>query len=132
MSWTIYDYVHPSDGNLMRDWSSRLQGKERVKLDFKIDALQQHGTQLIPNIVAPTGVPSIFKLRVQGQVKLRPMLCAGPRDEVSFTFLLGAKEVQFKYEPAGAPNIAASYRNDLIANPHRRERHERANRKAKE
>ena len=132
MPWAIYDYVHPADGNLMRHWSAKLQKKEKVKLDFKIDALEQHGTELIPGMVAPTGVPSIFKLKVQGQVKLRPMLCAGPGDSASFTFLIGAKEIQFEYDPAGAPDTAAIYRNDLISNPRRREPHERTSREAEE
>jgi len=132
MAWTIYDYVHPTHGNLMRPWCDRLQAKEKAKLDFKVDALEKHGTDLIPGMVAPTGTPAIFKLKVQGVVKLRPMLCEGPRDKVSFTFLIGAKEVQWQYEPADAPAVAADYRRDLIANPQRREAHERINLKTEE
>jgi len=115
----------------MRSWSERLQVKERAKLDFKVDVLAIHGTQLIPNVVSPTGVSSIFKLKVQGQVKLRPMLCEGPGDAISFTFLLGAKEVQFELVPSGAPEIAANYRKDLVVHPTRRCLHERANRQTK-
>jgi hypothetical protein len=116
----------------MRDWCARLQPKEKAKLDFRIDALEEHGTELIPGIVSPTGVNCILKMKVQGQVKLRPMLCEGPGDKISFTFLLGAKEVQWKYEPAYAPETAAEYRKDLIAEPTRRCLHERSNRKAEE
>ena len=116
----------------MRDWAVHLQTNERAKLDFRVDALEEHGTELIPGIVSPTGVSSIFKMKVQGQVKLRPMLCEGPGDKISFTFLLGAKEVQWEYEPAKAPETAAEYRKDLIAEPTRRCLHERSNRKTEE
>ncbi len=122
--WLIYDYVHPTHGNLMRAWRSGLQKKERAKLDNRIDALELHGTELIPGIVAPTGEASILKLKVQGQVKLRPMLCEGPgAGERAFTFLLGAKEIAWEYVPAGAPQTAAEYRKDLIHNPIRRTLH---------
>ena len=128
MKWAIYDYLHTERGNLMKGWSDGLQKKERAKLNQKIDTLAVHGTVLIPGIVAPTGVNCIFKLKVQGPVKLRPMLCEGPgTSESAFTFLLGAKEVQSKYEPRRAPQTAAEYRQDLINHPERRGQHERVN-----
>ena len=128
MSWAIYDYLHPTHGNLIKDWSLGLQKKERAKLNQKIDALAMYGTDLIPGIVAPTGVSSIFKLKVHGHVQLRPMLCEGPGTaELAFTFLLGAKEIQSEYEPRGAPQTAAEYRQDLMSYPERRRQHERVN-----
>lgn len=124
---TIYDYLHPADGNLIRQWTERLQVKERAKLNSKIDALAMHGADLIPGIVTPTGVPAIFKLRVQGRVKLRPLLCEGPGGGNGgvFTFLLGAFEISWDYDPPNAPTIAAGHRRDLIANPLQRRIHER-------
>jgi hypothetical protein len=125
---SIYDYVHPINGNLMRVWSIGLQKKEKAKLNSKIDALAMHGADLIPGILAPTGVPAIFKLKVQGQVKLRPMVCEGPGSaESAFTFLLGAKEISWEYDPPNAPDLAAEIRNDLLAHPNRRTEHERIN-----
>jgi len=110
----------------MKKWSAGLQKKERAKLNSKIDALAMHGTDLIPGILSPTGVPNIFKLRVKGQVQLRPLLCEGPgHAEAAFTFLLGAKEIASEYEPANAPDRAAELRNDLLAHPERRTEHER-------
>ncbi len=124
--YTIYDYVDPVVGNLIKAWSMGLQKKERAKLNAKIDALAMHGSELIPGILSPTGVPSIFKLKIQGRVKLRPMLCEGPgQGELAFTFLLGAKEVSWDYEPSDAPKMAAQLRADLIAHPERRIEHER-------
>jgi hypothetical protein len=124
--WTIYDYKDERDGNLMCSWSKRLQKKERAKLNNRIDALAMHGTDLIPGIVAPTGTASIFKLKVHGKVQLRPMLCEGPgKGEPEFTFLLGAKEIQFTYDPPGAPETAAELRENLVKNPKLRCEHER-------
>lgn len=125
---SIYDYVHPVEGNLMKKWSVGLQKKERAKLNSKIDALAMHGADLIPGILAPTGTPSIFKLKAQGQVKLRPMVCEGPgTGEAAFTFLLGAKEISWEYDPANAPSLAADIRSDLLKYPNRRVEHERIN-----
>lgn len=124
--YIIYDYVDPVEGNLMKAWSIGLQKKERAKLNAKIDALAMYGSDLIPGILSPTGVPSVFKLKVQGQVKLRPMVCEGPgHGELAFTFLLGAKEISSDYKPSGAPTTAATIRADLIAHPERRIEHER-------
>jgi hypothetical protein len=123
---SIYDYVHPVEGNLMKKWSVGLQKKERARLNSKIDALAMHGADLIPGILSPTGVPNIFKLKVKGQVQLRPMVCEGPgHAEPAFTFLLGAKEISSEYEPANAPSAAAEIRDDLLAHPERRTEHER-------
>jgi hypothetical protein len=125
--WMICDYIHPGYGNLIRAWSLRLAKKERAKLNQRIDSLELYGTDLIPGIVAPTGVASILKLKIHGKVQLRPMLCEGP-GVATFTFLLGAKEVQDAYDPPGAPQTAAEYRKDLFANSKTRQiPHERIN-----
>lgn len=123
--YAIYDYVDPVEGNLVKTWSIGLQKKERAKLNAKIDALAMHGPELIPGLLSPTGIPSIFKLKVKGQVQLRPMVCEGPGRELAFTLLLGAKEISSEYEPANAPGKAAEIRNDLLAHPERRVEHER-------
>lgn len=122
--WKVYDYVHPGYGNIFRNWATRLSKKEKAKLNQRIDSLEMYGTGLIPGLVSPTGVASIFKMKLRGQVQLRPMLCEGPGADC-FTFLMGAFEIQDDYEPAGAPETAATYRKDLFANPTRRMKHER-------
>jgi hypothetical protein len=124
--WTIFDYVDPVDGNMFKTWSVRLQKKELAKLNNRLDALSIHGPGLIPGILSPTGIPSIFKLKIHGQVQLRPMLCDGPgRGEYSFTLLIGAIEVSDDYVPKGAPLLAARMRESLIKDTRRRVIHER-------
>jgi hypothetical protein len=124
--WTIFDYVDPVDGNLFKAWSARLQKKELAKLNNRLDALAIHGPELIPGILSPTGMPSIFKLKIRGQVQLRPLLCEGPgRGEEAFTLLLGAIELSDDYVPLGAPLIASRMRESLIKDMRRRVLHER-------
>ena len=123
--YAIYDYVDPVEGNLVKAWSMKLQKKERAKLNAKLDALEICGSDLIPGLLSPTGVPSIFKLKIKGQVQLRPMICEGPGGKPEFTLLLGAKEISSKYDPVNAPEKAAAIRIELIAHPERRVKHER-------
>ena len=124
--WTLFDYVDPEDGNLIKQWSAQLQKKERAKLNNRLDALTIHGPHLIPGILSPTGLPSIFKLKIHGQVQLRPLLCEGPgRGEEAFTLLLGAFEVSDDYVPMGAPLIASRMREFLVKDMRRRVVHER-------
>jgi hypothetical protein len=125
IKYSIYDYVHPVEGNIIKTWSSGLQKKERAKLNQRLDSLALHGPELIPGLLSPTGVPKIFKLKIRGKVQLRPMICEGPGSESEFTLLLGAKEISSKYVPDGAPEKAAEYRADLITHPERRVKHER-------
>lgn len=124
--WTIFDYVDPVDGNLIKAWSARLQKKERAKLNQRLDSLAMHGPGLIPGILSPTGIVSIFKLKIHGKVQLRPLLCEGPgRGEQAITLLLGAFEVSDDYVPIGAPLLASRMRESLIKDMRRRVLHER-------
>ena len=126
IKWTIYDYVDPVNGNLIKVWCTRLQKKERAKLNQRLDSLAMHGPSLIPGILSPTGMSQIFKLKIHGKVQLRPMLCEGPgRGEQAFTLLLGAVEVSNDYVPLGAPLLASRMRESLIKDMQRRVPHER-------
>ena len=124
--WIIYDYVDPVNGNLFRAWTARLQKKERAKLNQRLDSLAIHGPGMIPGIVSPTGISSIFKLKIHGKVQLRPLLCEGPgRGEDAFTLLLGAVEISDDYVPKDAPLVASRLRESLIKDMRRRVIHER-------
>ena len=127
MTYIIYDYVDANGVNVFRQWSSSLQPKERSKLDVKLDMLRIHGEVLFPNVLTGTDVPGILKLRVKGQVQLRPLLCRGPiKVKTEFTLLMGAKEVGGKVDPKKAFETADSYKQHVIADPkNRRVPHER-------
>src|SRR5262245_28101964 len=126
MAWNLHDYLNRHGVNEIAQWTRLLQSPQRKKLKAKLNMLMQAGTDLPPQLLAGTGIPHIFKLKVQGNPKLRPLICRGPIDnDAEFTLLVGAKEVQFNYEPNDAPERAVSNREEIIQNQSRRCPHER-------
>ena len=127
MPYILFDYIAVNGVNVFRQWSLNLQPKERSKLNAKLDQLRINGEVLFPNILTGTDVPGILKLRVKGQVQLRPLLCFGPiKVETEFTLLMGAKEVGDEVKPKKAFETADSYKQHVIADPkNRRVPHER-------
>ena len=71
--------------------------------------------------------PGILKLRVKGNVQLRPMLCRGPIEiDKEFTLLLGACEVGGKLVPRDADAMADRLKHEVKRGPNRRRiKHER-------
>lgn len=127
MAFTLYDYLSEAGVNEFKEWTKGLQSKERAKLNEKLDKLHEHGDTLHPHMLTGTSVAGIQKLRVQGGVKLRPLLCKGPVDIASeYTLLMGAKEVGSKWLPKDAPTKANTRKAEVAANPTgRRKPHER-------
>jgi hypothetical protein len=136
--WKLYDYVNNRRVNEIAEWTRRkLQKTQRLKLRSKLDMLAQAGPDLPPGLLLKTEVEYIFKLKVQGNPKLRPMLCRGPlkvedketgaqKDEQGFTLLIGAKEISWEFDPRGADIEAGNRRLEVIRNPiERRCDHER-------
>ena len=126
MSYELYDYIDGRGTNEFKAWTQSLQKRDRAKLNAKLDMLVKLGPELIPHVLTGTPTPGIQKLRVKGNVQLRPMLCAGPIFiEKEFTLLLGAKEVQSKFVPKDADKIADKNKADIVSDSTRRVRHER-------
>lgn len=133
--WKLYDYVNERGDNEIADWTRTLQKPQRVKLRSKLDMLAKAGPDLPPGLLLRTEVPYIRKVKVQGNPKLRPMICEGPvivvdeetgENERGFTILIGAKEISWNFEPRGADVEAGVRRLSVIANPERRRcKHER-------
>jgi hypothetical protein len=126
MAYALFDYVSENGKNEFKTWTQGLEGAQRGKLNSKIRMLEQHGDGLFPELLTSTGAPGILKLRIKGNVQLRPMLCRGPVNTgAEYTFLLGAKEVGGKLVPTGADQIAAHNKDRVVANPeNRRKKHE--------
>lgn len=104
-----------------------LQAPTRAKLNLKLDMLRMHGDTLFPQLLTGTDTPGILKLRVKGNVQLRPMLCKGPLAvEKEYTLLVGATEVGGKLKPKGVDATAAKRKQEVAADPkNRRIEHER-------
>jgi hypothetical protein len=125
--WAIYDHVNRQGVNMIAEWTRGLQTVQRKLLRSKLDMLAQAGPDLPTQLLAGTGVANIYKLRVKGNVQLRPMLCKGPvENDAEFTLLCGAIEVGDVLQPPDATQRAVMIREAILADPNnRRCEHER-------
>lgn len=126
MTYALFDYVDAHGRNDFADWTRDLQKTSRAKLNAKIDMLAKHGEELVPHLLTDTPIAGVRKLRVKGQVQLRPLLCRGPaNNHMEYTFLLGAFERGDKFDPEDAPDTADVRRSTVANDLRRRCKHER-------
>jgi hypothetical protein len=126
MTFALFDYVDAHGENDFAAWSKGLQKMQRAKLNAKIDMLHIYGEDLVPHVLTDTPVPGVRKLRVKGNVQLRPLLCRGPHNnESEYTFLMGATERDGDFDPLDAPETADARRSTVAADIRRRCDHER-------
>jgi hypothetical protein len=123
----LFDYCNAAGLNEFKEWTKSLQSPQRAKLNAKLDMLQFKGMGLFPELLSGTDTPGIMKLRIKGNVQLRPMLCKGPVDvNTEFTLLMGATEVGGKLKPKNADAVAGGLKNEVRNDPdHRRIDHAR-------
>lgn len=119
----IYEYVNHKGKGEISAWRGLLPRETQAKLDQYLERLEQVGVDSLHNLVAPTGKTHIRKLRVNGKIALRPMLCRGPEQgENAITFLVAAVEKDRKLVPRYAIEQAATRRTEVIENPRARRR----------
>jgi hypothetical protein len=124
--WQIYDYVDARAVNDFERWSRGLEKTDRARLSQKVRMLEKVGPDLPPELLAGPIVDHVYKMRINGQVALRPLLCKGPlNNDKEFTFLKGAVERDRKWEPRDAPQIAVARRREILVDPTRRCAHAR-------
>jgi hypothetical protein len=126
MTWTLYDYIDGQGNNDFVAWSKDLQKPELAKLNRRLKALEDNGPALAPQMLAGplTGYPHIWKLKINGKIALRPLLCKGPlNNEIEFTLLKGAFEVGYQWQPASAPGEAVNRRDIVLRDAKRRTPH---------
>src|SRR5437588_13044223 len=133
--WLIYDYISERGVNEIAAWTRSLQKRERAKLRSKLNMIAENGSDL-PGLLLKTEVEYIYKIKVQGNPKLRPMICHGPFEEIddetgeeceTVTLLVGAKEISWEFEPKDADIEAGIRRQIILHNRKRRVKHERIN-----
>jgi len=133
--WLIYDYISERGVNEIAAWTRSLQKRERAKLRSKLNMIAENGPDL-PGLLLKTEVEYIYKIKVQGNPKLRPMICHGPFKEIddetgeeceTVTLLVGAKEISWEFEPKDADIEAGIRRQIILHNRKRRVKHERIN-----
>lgn len=124
--FTLFDYRDENGSNSFKKWTEMLQKSERAKLNAKLDMLSKMGANLFPQVLTGTDTSGILKLRIKGNVQLRPMLCKGPiNNESEFTLLIGAKERDSRLIPVKVDEEASNRKKIIIKNSDRRCLHER-------
>ncbi len=100
-----------------------MQRPDLARLSRKLKMLEDTGPDLPTGLLAGPikGHAHIYKLKINGRVALRPLLCKGPMyNNIEFTLLMGAFERGRKWAPANAPTTAENRRNEVISNANRR------------
>ena len=46
MLWALYDYLNADGRNIIKDWTQALGKRERIKLNQKLDMLENNGPNL--------------------------------------------------------------------------------------
>ena len=117
----LFDYVTDRGRNDILEWTARLQKPDRAKLEQKLARLVQISHDLAKNthLLAGPVHESIWKLRVNASIMLRPHLCKGPVDNhAEYTLLIGAVEVGDRL-PKDIGKEAMVRRGRVEANPSR-------------
>lgn len=124
----VWHYINEAGVDEFAEWANGLEKRQRIKLQAKIDMLQRYGSDLPPLLLSETGEPHIKKLKVHGNIQLRPLLCKltdNDAEEEEFALLLGAFEIQSEYVPRNALSVAAEYRQELLKDETRKRNHVR-------
>lgn len=119
----IYEWIDGAGRGIVTDWD--LQVEQRAKLDDKLQMLRRAevdatGRVNLPqNLLAGPGVYGqalIYKLKVKGNVALRPMLSLGPVSrDTEWTILTRAEERDRRLLPLNAADVAETRRQEILA-----------------
>lgn len=123
MLWKLHNYVDDRGVNDFQSWSQGLQKPDLARLNRKLKMLEDNGPNLGPELLAGPirGYAHIYKMKINGRVALRPLLCKGPiSNETEFTLLIGAFEVGSKWDPSSAPSDAVERRERVRDDPKNR------------
>lgn len=126
--YKLWDFLTARGRSILVEWAKddRLSKRDKIILNGRIRKLacvdfeQAIGTNLINGPI----YKQVYKMKMKGDVMLRPMLCRGPFDkEGEYTFLLGAVELNNKL-PEGAAEKAQEHREIVLQDKNRRGIHE--------
>jgi hypothetical protein len=129
MTWKLYEFVDARGNRLLRqELLTLLVRNKRMlgRVQAKIDSLAQNGPDLPPKLLSPTPKGRIKKLRINGHIAVRIMVCAGPIDaENEYTLLLAAQEKNGKLVYPNAYQVADDRRREIEMDHKRRRVYER-------
>lgn len=127
--YALWDFITERGRSILAEWvkDDRLSSRDKAILNGRIDKLakidfdQAIGTKLLNGPI----YKHVYKMKLKGDVMLRPMLCRGPVDiEAEYTFLLGAVEIGGKL-PKGSKEKAEQNRGTILDDHSRRREHEK-------
>lgn len=125
----IWHYLDLDGRDVVSEWASVLQRRQLGKLQGQIDRLALYGSALKPLPLSDAGQPPLLKLKIHGNVELRPiiwqMVEADCSDREEFVLLAGAIEVSWKYDPSNVLEVAENRRQELLKDDSRKARHAR-------
>ena len=119
--WHLYKFIDKSGRDVIRKWMAKsIQKPDLARLERKLEALQDQGPDLSSDLLSDTPSRKIKKIRVNGRVAIRLLLCRGPIGSSEFTLLYGAKEENRKFVPRDAVARAENNRQEVINDPDNR------------
>lgn len=124
----VWHYVNEKGVDVISKWASDVPKRQLIKLQQKIDALIKHGSELSPQLLSDSKQPGIKKIKVQGNLKLRPLLCKIPTNEgevEEWILLVGAYEIDWGIVPDGAYIEAAIRKQEVLDGNGRKIKHKR-------
>jgi hypothetical protein len=131
VSITLWTFLSESGRDTLQEWSdgARLPTRVRALMDQKLDVLRCQPFEAVihSKLLAGPIAQHIYKLRLNGIVAVRIMLCRGPLlGDVGYTMLVGAVERDGKLVPRDAPERAGRNRAIVLERPkERRKVHDR-------
>lgn len=124
----VWHYVSEKGVDVIAEWASDVPKRQKIKLQQKIDALIKDGSELSPLLLSDSKQPGIKKIKVQGNPKLRPLLCKIPTAEgelEEWILLVGAYEINWELVPADAYIDAAIRKKEVLDGNARKTKHKR-------
>ena|SRR6202142_4418877 len=128
--YDLWDFISGRGENLIARWADeeKLNKSARAKMDQRFDRLMQVDFELAihTNLINGPVKKEIYKVKVNGDVQLRPLVCRGPIEKTSeYTILVGAIERNKKLEPSTCLTDASNNRDIILADNRRRCPHEK-------
>lgn len=91
-----------------------LSVRDRRALNAELDRLSQHKLEMvIGSILHRGGAPHIHRMKVKGDVQLRPRFCLGPNRDRAI-YLVGVGETGGQESPGNAGDIAVQRRVEIM------------------
>jgi hypothetical protein len=109
--YNLFDYVTAAGKNDFDKWQLGLQPQQRGQLRAKLDMLALQGD--LAGVLIPAN-GNIKKLRINGNVAVRPRVCAGPLHANEYSLLLGVAKKDMTESPANADGVAKMRRKEIL------------------